>query len=157
MSDEAERREEAYWVARLRAKGYTVQAGTGTGGIPFEPEVAFTPPDDRDCVEPLAGQSVAEPGPPLTSAASTATQMPGEADRREEPYWVAGLRAKGYTVTIGTGEGGISIEPEVVFTPPYELRDGFRGRVMSVLRKFWKGVTIFKRHATHPDRHAPLP
>jgi hypothetical protein len=32
------------WVRRMRADGYTVRIGTGTGGLPYEPEVSFTPP-----------------------------------------------------------------------------------------------------------------
>ena len=46
MSDETStnRPEEPYWAERMRAAGYTVRVGTGTEGIPFEPEVSFHPP-----------------------------------------------------------------------------------------------------------------
>jgi hypothetical protein len=83
--------------------------------------------------------------------------MSEAADHPEEPYWVAGLRAKGYTVRTGTGTGGIPFEPEVAFTPPNELRHGLRRRVIGALRKLWNRGAVFKRHTTLPGRHASLP
>lgn len=73
------------------------------------------------------------------------------------PDWVRRMRADGYTVRIGTGTGGIPFEPEVSFTPPYELRQGLRDRVIGIVRKLWKGGAVFKRHPKLPERHAPLP
>jgi hypothetical protein len=138
------------WVRRMRADGYTVRLGTGTGGIPFEPEVAFTSPGDRDRVGDLEAPAVAEPAPPVTSRASTTTQMPDEADRPEEPYWVARLRAKGYTVRVGTDPTPLPVEPEDHFGPPYLSDHGRRWRLQNILRKLWNAGRLFKRRIAHP-------
>ncbi|HEU4561734.1 MAG TPA: hypothetical protein VFS20_28170 [Longimicrobium sp.] len=120
MPDEADRREEAYWIARLRAKGYTVQAGPDTGGIPFEPEVAFTrPTGDRDCLKAREGQSVAETEMPCVCRASTVKQgSEHNDDDPAVPDWVRRMRADGYTVRIGTDPTPLPFEPQVDFTLP---------------------------------------
>jgi hypothetical protein len=47
MADEASPPAEPAWVERMRAAGYVVRTGTGTGGLSFEPEVDFSPPHQQ--------------------------------------------------------------------------------------------------------------
>lgn len=71
---------------------------------------------------------------------------------REEPEWVQAMRAAGYNIRVGTGEGTMSEIPEVMFDPPFTLRQRVRLRIASILR------SVFRlRPAADRATHAPLP
>lgn len=76
--------------------------------------------------------------------------MSEQADRPEEPYWVAGLRAKGYTVRVGTDPTPLPVEPGVDFGPPYLVDHGPVRRLKTFVRKLWNGGRLFTRRAAHP-------
>ncbi len=71
---------------------------------------------------------------------------------REEPEWVQAMRAAGYNIRIGTGEGTMSEIPEVMFDPPFTLRRRIRLRIASIFRN-----VFHLRPAADRATHAPLP
>jgi hypothetical protein len=71
---------------------------------------------------------------------------------REEPEWVEAMRAAGYNIRVGTVGEPMSEIPEVMFDPPFTLRQRIRLRIASVLR------SVFRlQPAAGRATHAPLP
>lgn len=71
---------------------------------------------------------------------------------RPEPEWVQRMRAAGYNIRIGTGEGTLSEIPDAYFYPPPTLRSRIRRSVVRAFGKLARALTLDRR-ATH----APLP
>jgi hypothetical protein len=71
---------------------------------------------------------------------------------REEPEWVQAMRAAGYNVRVGTGEGTLSEIPDAFFYPPPSLRTRIRRRILRRYRKLVRALTSARR-----TPHAPLP
>jgi hypothetical protein len=71
---------------------------------------------------------------------------------REEPEWVHAMRAAGYKIRIGTGEGTMTEIPEVMFDPPFTLLQRIRLRIASILRSVFRLGPAAERVT-----HAPLP
>lgn len=81
--------------------------------------------------------------------------MPDEAPRAEprpEPEWVQRMRAAGYDVRIGTGEGRLSEIPDAFFYPPPRLRSRIRQRIVHGCKKLLRPLASARRAS-----HAPLP
>lgn len=74
----------------------------------------------------------------------------------EVPTWVQRMRGQGFKIRIGTGEGGLSEEPEVMFTLPPDTRMGLRRRIVAMARRIWGGTDRSER-LTDPAGHASLP
>jgi hypothetical protein len=72
--------------------------------------------------------------------------MTDETQNPDEPYWVPRMRAKGYTVRVGTNNEGIPFEPEVSFHPPARERSALRRRLNDIVQKLWnRGAPLVRR------------
>jgi hypothetical protein len=70
---------------------------------------------------------------------------------RTEPEWVQRMRAAGYNIRIGTGEGALNEIPDAYFYPPPSLRSRIRTSIARAYKKV-RALTS-ARHAPH----APFP
>lgn len=71
---------------------------------------------------------------------------------RPEPEWVQQMRARGYNIRIGTGEGTMNEIPDAFFYPPPTLRSRIRRRILRAYRRLTRALTPARR-----TQHAPLP
>ncbi len=69
---------------------------------------------------------------------------------RAEPEWVQRMRAKGYNIRIGTGEGTLNEIPDAFFYPPPSLRSRIGRSLARGYRKL-RALTFARR------AHAPFP
>jgi hypothetical protein len=69
-----------------------------------------------------------------------------------EPEWVQRMRAAGYNIRIGTGEGTMSEIPDAYFYPPPSLRSRIRGRIVRACKRMVHALTSARR-----TTHAPFP
>lgn len=71
---------------------------------------------------------------------------------QQEPEWVQRMRAAGYNIRIGTGEGTLAEIPDAYFYPPPTLGSRIKGRIVRVCKKMAHALTSARR-----TTHAPLP
>lgn len=71
---------------------------------------------------------------------------------REEPEWVQRMRAAGYNIRVGTGEGTLSEIPDAYFYPPPTLRNRIRRKIVRSYVKLVRALTPARRTS-----HAPFP
>lgn len=71
---------------------------------------------------------------------------------RPEPEWVQRMRAAGYNIRIGTGEGTLNEIPDAYFYPPPSLRSRIRGRIVRACKRMAHALTSARR-----TTHAPFP
>ena len=71
---------------------------------------------------------------------------------RVEPEWVQRMRAAGYNIRVGTGEGTLNEIPDAMFDPPLSRGARIRHRVFTAVRSFFRLQPSAGR-ATH----APFP
>jgi hypothetical protein len=69
-----------------------------------------------------------------------------------EPEWVQRMRAAGYNIRIGTGEGTMSEIPDAYFYPPPSLRSRIRVRIVRACKRMVHALTSARRTS-----HAPFP
>jgi hypothetical protein len=62
------------------------------------------------------------------------------------------MRAAGYNIRVGTGEGTLNEIPDAMFDPPGHFRRGIRQRAASALRSLFR-----LEPSTHRATHAPFP
>ena len=74
------------------------------------------------------------------------------AEPRPEPEWVQRMRAAGYNIRIGTGEGTMSEIPDAMFDPPVSRATRIKHRILATLRSFFH-----LKPATGHTTRAPLP
>lgn len=63
----------------------------------------------------------------------------------EEPEWVHEMRAKGYTVRVGTGTRGLPYHPDVSFHEIDEPPRGLRRRLVELVRNLWSHRATLRR------------
>lgn len=71
---------------------------------------------------------------------------------REEPEWVQRMRAAGYNIRIGTGEGTLNEIPDAMFDPPVSRGSRIRGKILMAFRSLFRLPP-----STGRTTHAPLP
>lgn len=71
---------------------------------------------------------------------------------REEPEWVQRMRAAGYNIRIGTGEGTLNEIPDAYFYPPPTLRNRIGERLARGYKRLVRALTSIRG-----TTHAPLP
>lgn len=71
---------------------------------------------------------------------------------RTEPEWVQRMRAAGYNVRIGTGEGTVSEIPDAYLYPPPTRWSRMRRSILRACRKLVRTLTAARRTS-----HAPFP
>lgn len=71
---------------------------------------------------------------------------------RKEPEWVERMRAAGYNIRVGTGEGTMSEIPEVMFDPPLSRSSRIKLRILKAFRSLFH-----LQPAAGRTTHAPLP
>lgn len=71
---------------------------------------------------------------------------------RVEPEWVQRMRAKGYNIRIGTGEGTLNEIPDEMFDPPESRADRMRRKILAGFRSLFR-----LPRSTGRATHAPLP
>jgi NAD/NADP transhydrogenase alpha subunit len=70
---------------------------------------------------------------------------------RTEPEWVQRMRAKGYNIRIGTGEGTLNEIPDAMFDPPMSRGARIRARIVMAFRSLFR-----LQPSTGRTTHAPL-
>lgn len=68
--------------------------------------------------------------------------------QRVEPEWVQRMRAAGYNIRVGTGEGTLAEIPDAFFYPPPTLRNRIRESLVRAWKKLGRVLTS-NRRATH--------
>jgi NAD/NADP transhydrogenase alpha subunit len=71
---------------------------------------------------------------------------------RVEPEWVQRMRAKGYNIRIGSGEGTLNEIPDEMFDPPASRLSRIRGKILMAFRNLFRLPPLTGR-----TTHAPLP
>ncbi len=73
-------------------------------------------------------------------------------EQRQEPQWVQRMRAAGYNIRIGTGEGTMNEIPDAFFYPPPSRWSRTRRHILRAYRKVIRALTPARR-----AQHAPFP
>jgi hypothetical protein len=71
---------------------------------------------------------------------------------RVEPEWVQRMRAAGYNIRVGTGEGTLNEIPDAMFDPPVSRGTRIRHRILTAFRRLFRLQPSAGR-----ARHASLP